>query len=373
MRGYLVERHGGPEVVELQELVEPVAGPGEVVVRVRACGLNHLDLWVRNGVPGHRFPLPLVPGSEVAGTVESIGPGVDDLELDAPVLLGSGVSCGHCPRCLAAQDWLCPGYGLLGEHRDGGGAELVVVPRRNVLPMPRGLSYVDAAALPLVFLTAWHMLAVRAELRAHEDVLLHAAGSGVTTAGIQIAKLLGARNLFVTSSSATKLERALELGATHGFLSATEWPKAVRAATHGRGVDVVLDHVGGETFERSLKCLARGGRLVLCGATSAPTATLPLRALFYKSLSILGSTMGSMAELAHLQPWFESGRLAPVVGEVWTFDRLPEAMERLASRSVFGKVIVTVTGDAHQVPRPLAAATADAERTLTAPAESLGL
>ena len=386
MRGYLVERHGGPEVVELQELVDPVAGPGEVVVRVRACGLNHLDLWVRNGVPGHRFPRPLVPGSEVAGTVESIGPGVDDIEPGAAVLLGSGVSCGHCLRCLAAQDWLCPAFGLLGEHRDGGAAEFVVVPRRNVLPMPRGLSYVEAAAIPLVFLTAWHMLAARAGLAAHEDVLLHAAGSGVTTAGIQIAKLLGARNLFVTSGSAAKLERAMDLGATRGFLSDSDWPKAVRAETNGRGVDVVLDHVGGETFERSLKCLARGGRLVLCGATSSPTATLPLRAVFFKSLSILGSTMGSMAELARLLPWFEEGKLKPVVGEVWEFEKLSVACERLAARRVFGKVVVAVTADAHTVPRPFAVSAAsaepgsgepstvsegDAERTLTVPVDSI--
>ena len=390
MRGYLIERHGGPDVVELHDLVDPVAGPGEVVVRVVACGLNHLDLWVRNGVPGHRFPLPLVPGSEVAGTVESIGPGVHDLELGGAVLLGSGVSCGSCARCLAAEDWLCAGFGLLGEHRDGGAAELVVVPRRNVLPLPRGLSFAEAAAVPLVFLTAWHMLAARAGLRAHEDVLLHAAGSGVTTAGIQIEKLLVARQIVVTSTSPAKLERAMALGATRALLVGdADWTKKVREATGGRGVDVVFDHVGGETFERSLKCLAWGGRLVLCGATSAPVATMNLRAVFYKSLSILGSTMGSMAELARLLPWFESGALRPVVGELRSFDELPSALERLAHREVFGKIVIAVTPEARSVPRPAPATAAakpapaerdpapagldpsDAERTLTVPAESI--
>jgi NADPH:quinone reductase-like Zn-dependent oxidoreductase len=271
------------------------------------------------------------------------------------VVVGSGVSCGACPRCLAGQDPLCPGFGLLGEHRDGGAAELVVVPRRNVFPIPRGLTYVEAAAIPLVFLTAWHMLAARAELRAHEDVLLHAAGSGVTTAGIQIAKLLGARRILVTSSSPAKVDRALELGATRGFVvTAADFVKEVRAETGGRGVDVVLDHVGGETFENSLKCLAWGGRIVLCGATSGPTVTVALRAVFYKSLSILGSTMGSLAELAQLLPWFERGVLRPVVAEVWPFEKLPVAQERLAARNVFGKIVVALADDAQTVPRPRA-------------------
>jgi NADPH:quinone reductase-like Zn-dependent oxidoreductase len=353
MHGFRVDRHGGPETLEWRELPDPVAGPGEARVRVVACGINHLDLWVRNGVPGHRFALPLVPGSEVAGTIESVGAGVDDLELGAPVMLGAGVACGNCLRCLAGQDWLCPRFGLLGEHRDGGCAELVVVPRRNVFAIPRGLTYVEAAAIPLVFLTAWHMLAVRAELAANEDVLLHAAGAGVTTAGIQIARLLGARRILVTSTSATKLARAIALGATHGFdVTKVDFAKAVREATGGRGVDVVFDHLGGETLEKSFKCLTWGGRIVLCGATASPTAEIPLRAVFYKSLSILGSTMGSNAELGRLLPFFERGRLAPVVAEVHPLRDLPSAQERLASRAVFGKIVMTVAEGADKVPRP---------------------
>jgi NADPH:quinone reductase-like Zn-dependent oxidoreductase len=353
MHGFRVDRHGGPEVLEWRELPDPVAGAGEVRVRVVACGINHLDLWVRNGVPGHRFPLPLVPGSEVAGTVESVGAGVDDLEIGAPVVLGAGVACGICLRCLAGQDWLCPRFGLLGEHRDGGCAELVVVPRRNVFAIPRGLSFVEAAAIPLVFLTAWHMLATRAELVANEDVLLHAAGAGVTTAGIQIAKLLGARRILVTSTSPAKLAKAIALGATHGFdVTKVDFAKAVREATGGRGVDVVFDHLGGETLERSFKCLAWGGRIVLCGATAAPTAEIPLRAVFFKSLSILGSTMGSNAELGRLLPFFERGKLAPVVAEVHPLRDLPLAEERLAAREIFGKVVMTVADGAATVPRP---------------------
>jgi NADPH:quinone reductase-like Zn-dependent oxidoreductase len=357
VRGYRIDEHGGPETLFLRELPDPTAGPGEALVRVRACGLNHLDLWVRKGVPGHRFPLPIVPGAEVAGTVEALGPGVDGIEPGAPVVLGAGVSCGHCERCLAAEDWLCPSYGLLGEHRDGGAAELVAVPRRNLFPIPRGLSYLEAAAVPLVFLTAWHMLAARAALRPHEDVLLHAAGSGVTTAGIQIAKLLGARRILVTSSSAEKLPRALALGATQGFdSSAGDFARAVREATGGRGVDVVLDHVGGETLERSFKCLARGGRIVSCGTTSAATAEVPMRALFFKSQALLGSTMGSLAELSRLLPRFETGELAPVVAGALPFERLAEAHGRLEARGVFGKLVLAVTAGAAEVPRPRGAA-----------------
>jgi NADPH:quinone reductase-like Zn-dependent oxidoreductase len=363
VRGYRIDEHGGTDRLVLRELPDPVPGPGEALVRVRACGINHLDVWVRRGVPGHRFPLPLVPGAEVAGTVEATGAGVDDLEPGAPVVVGAGVSCGHCERCLAGEDWLCPRYGLLGEHRDGGAAELVAVPRRNLFPIPRGLSYLEAAAVPLVFLTAWHMLATRAALRPHEDVLLHAAGSGVTTAGIQIAKLLGARRILVTSSTAAKLPRALALGATQGFdTSEVDFAKAAREATGGRGVDVVFDHVGGETLERSFKCLARGGRIVLCGATSAPTAEIPLRAVFFKSLSILGSTMGSLAELGRLLPWFESSELVPVVGATLPFGELAAAHERLERREVFGKIVLEVAPGAAEVPRPRAAVGQSVER-----------
>ena len=353
MRGFRISSHGGPEALEWGEWPDPPVGPGRVRVRVRACGVNHLDLWVRNGVPGHRFPLPLIPGSEVAGDVEALGPGVEGVAVGDPVLVGTGVSCGDCVRCLAGQDWLCPRYGLLGEHRDGGYAELVEVPRRNLFPLPRGLSYAEAAAVPLVFLTAWHMLAARAELRPHEDVLLHAAGSGVTTAGIQIAKLLGARSILVTSTSPDKLERAKQLGATHGFdVSAGEFARGVREATHGRGVDVVFDHVGGDTFEQSFKCLAWGGRIVLCGSTSSPAAEIPLRAVFFKSLSVLGSTMGSLAELAGLLPWFESGELAPVMALTLPLEQARDAQELLASRKIFGKIVLTVDEGAERVPRP---------------------
>ncbi len=353
MKGFRVARHGGPDALEWSDWPDPSPRAGEVTVRVRACALNHLDLWLRNGVPGHRFPLPLVPGSEVAGDVAAVGDGVLDLTESTPCLIASGVSCGLCVRCLSALDHLCPHYGLLGEHRDGGYAEYVTVPRRNILPIPPGLSYVEAAAIPLGFLTAWHMLTARAELKAHEDILLHAAGSGVTSAGIQIARLLGARRILVTAGSEAKLARARELGATHGILyNQGDFVRAAREATQGEGVDVVFDHVGGETFERSLKLLKRGGRIVLCGATSGPEAKINLRALFFKQLSVLGSTMGSLAELMNLLPYFESGALRPVVDRTFPLAEAPAAQEFLAQRGAFGKLVLTVGTGAREIPHP---------------------
>ena len=343
MKGFRIAEHGGPEVLAWGDLPDPVAGPGEVLVRVRACALNHLDLWLRNGVPGHRFPLPLVPGSEIAGEVAALGDGVDDLEIGSDCLVAPGVSCGHCLRCATGDDHLCDRYALLGEHRDGGYAELVAVPRRNVLPLPAGLTHVEAAAIPLVFLTAWNMLAVRATLRPNEDVLLHAAGSGVTSAGIQIARLLGARRILVTAGSAEKLAAARELGATHAFHSTDDdFVRGVREATAGRGVDVVFDHVGGETFEQSLRLLARGGRIVFCGATSEASAKIHLRAVFFKNLSILGSTMGSLGALRALLPRFERGDLRPVVARTFPLAEAATAQALLASRTVFGKIVLEV-------------------------------
>lgn len=343
MRAFRVSRHGGPEALEWVELPVPQPRADEARVRVRACALNHLDLWLRDGVPGYEFALPLVPGCEVAGDVDAVGELVEGFAPGDPVLVAPGLSCGHCSHCLFGEDPLCDAYGILGETRDGGYAEYVVVPGRNLLPLPKGLSYVQAAAVPLVFLTAWHMLAARARLRPHEDVLVHAAGSGVGSAAIQIARLLGARHVVATASSGAKLALARELGATHtvNYLE-EDFARAARAATGGKGVEVVVEHVGGEVFERSLKALARGGRLVLCGATAGAEARLNLRAVFFKSLSILGSTMGSLDELKEVVRFVESGRLRPVVDRTFPLAEAAAAQEVLARREQFGKVVLTV-------------------------------
>jgi len=344
MRAFRISQHGGPEVLQWVDLPTPEPRADEVLVDVRACALNRLDLWVRNGVPGHKFPLPLIPGSEVAGTVAALGEAVQDLEIGAKALVAPGVSCGVCDRCVAGIDMLCPRYGILGEHRDGGYAEFVAVPRRNVLPLPEGLSYAEAAAIPLVFLTAWHMLTARARLEPLEDVLIHAAGSGVSSAGIQIAKLLGARHIFATASTDDKLEKARALGATHLVnYTRDNFAKTVREVTEGKGVEVVLDHVGGATFEESVKALAWAGRIVICGATTEHLAKINLRAVFYKSLSVLGSTMGSQAELRTLLRHVEAGALAPVIDRTLALEDAQEAQRLLERREVFGKIVLTRT------------------------------
>ncbi len=350
VRAFRISEHGGPEVLDWVELPTPAPRADEVLVEVQACALNRLDLWVRNGVPGHRFPLPLIPGAEVAGNVAAVGAAstasetLEDLAIGSKVLIAPGISCGVCDRCMAGIDMLCPKYGILGEHRDGGYAEFVAVPRRNILPLPEGLSFAEAAAIPLVFMTAWHMLTARAKLEPMEDILIQAAGSGVSSAGIQIARLLGARHIFATASTDEKLEKARALGATHVINHTREdFTRVVREVTDGKGVEVVLDHVGGKTFEDGLKALAWAGRIVICGATSDHLAGINLRALFYKSLSVLGSTMGSQSELRTLLRHVERGDLAPVIDRTLPLREAPEAQRLLERREVFGKIVLTQT------------------------------
>jgi NADPH:quinone reductase-like Zn-dependent oxidoreductase len=341
MRAVVVREHGGLDRLLAEERAEPVPGPGEVRVRLRASGLNHLDTWVRRGVPGHAFPLPMVPGCDGAGVVDAVGPGVSARAVGDAVVLAPGVSCGLCRACASARDPLCRSYGILGETRDGTCAGAVVVPERNALPLPDGVSFEDAAAFPLVFLTAWHMVADRAALRPGETVLVHAAGSGVSSAAIQVARLLGAGRILATASSAEKAERATALGADEGIdTSREDFVARVRAATGKAGVDVVVDHVGAATFAGSLKSLAKGGRLVTCGATSGPKVEVHLNLVFFKSLSILGSTMGSLGEMHDLLGHLAAGRLRPVVDSVLPLSQVAEAHRRLEAREVFGKIVL---------------------------------
>ena len=296
-----------------------------------------------------------MPGSEIAGDVEAVGDGVEGIEVGQPTLLAPGLSCGRCEACSLGRDHLCPRYGILGEHRDGGYAELVTVPARNVLPLPRGLSYVEAAALPLVFLTAWNMLVGRAAIRPGEDVLVHAAGSGVSSAGIQIARLLGARRVIATASSDEKLAKAREVGATHLINYREEgFARRVREITGKKGVEIVFDHVGGEVFEQSFRCLAWAGRIVLCGSTAGHEVGINLRAVFFKSLSILGSTMGSRGNLIRLLGFVEERWLEPVVDRTFPLEEAPAAQEALANREQFGKIVLVVGDDdtANRAPRP---------------------
>jgi NADPH:quinone reductase-like Zn-dependent oxidoreductase len=341
MKAVVFERFGGPEVLEYREIPDPVAGPGEVVVEVKACGINHLDLWVRGGLPGLVPEMPHVLGNDVVGVVASVGTGVATPRVGERVLVLPTLSCGECPACLAGDDHLCRRYDVLGRKRNGGYAERVAVPARNALPYPGDLPWTEAAAAPLVFLTAWHMLVGRARVQAGEDVLVVGAGSGVGSAAIQVARLHGASRVIATARGAAKAERARRLGADE-VIDVREAPlgKRVRELTGGKGVDVVVEHVGGEVFEQCVAALAKNGRLVTCGATIGAAATLDLNLLFGRHLSILGSWMGRRDELLAVLEPLRQGLLRPVVDSVVPLAEARAAHERIEAGEHFGKVVL---------------------------------
>lgn len=341
MRAVVIREHGDYDRLLFEERPIPSPGPGEVRVAVRAAALNHLDTWVRRGVPGHTFPLPLVPGCDGAGVVDAVGDGVKSPAVGDEVFLAPGIGCAACAFCARGDDQLCRHYGILGETRDGTCAEFVCVPARNALPKPRNLSFAQAAAFPLTFLTAWHMLVERARIAQGETVLIQAAGSGVGVAAIQIAKRFSAR-VIATAGSAEKCELAKRLGADVVVNYTTDdFTKVVREFTGKRGVGIAIDHVGEPTIARSIQCLEKGGRLVTCGATGGFQLATDLRLVFFKSLSILGSTMGSLGELHAIARMIEAGKLEPVIHTELPLSRIHDAHRILGQREVFGKVVVT--------------------------------
>lgn len=342
MKAVVIERHGGPEVLHLKEVGDPRPGHNDVVVRVRACALNHLDLWVRKGIPGVPITLPRIPGSDIAGEVAAVGDQVTQVRVGEKVVLSPGVSCGRCDTCLAGLDNQCREYTLLGYRLDGGCGELVRAPAANALPMPAGLSFEEAAAVPLVFLTAWHMLMARAGLKPGEEVLVLGAGSGVGSAAIQIAKLAGARVL-ATAGSDAKLSKAKELGADETINHSKQgFSEEVKQLTGKRGVDVVFEHVGAATWEKSVACLATAGRLVTCGATTGPEVKLDIRRLFARQQTLLGSYMGTRSELVTVLRLTEEGKLRPVVDKVYPLGEAAAAHAHLEKREQFGKVVLRV-------------------------------
>jgi NADPH:quinone reductase-like Zn-dependent oxidoreductase len=342
MKAVLFQEHGGPDVLKLDQVPDPQIKPPEVMIEVRACALNHLDVWVRNGMPGIKIPLPHILGNDVAGVVREAGSLVTWVKPGDEVMLQPGVSCGHCAECLAGRDNMCDSYDIIGYRRDGGYAELLAVPGANVIPKPPNLSWAEAAALPLVTLTAWHMLVTRAQVRPGEDVLVHAAGSGVGSLGIQIAKLHGAR-VIATASSDEKLAKARELGADETInYSNDEWAKEVKRLTSGRGVDVVFEHTGAATWPGSILSLKRGGRLVTCGATSGFDARTDLRHVFYRHLTILGSMMGSKADLLAAMRFIESGQIRAVIDRTLPLAEARKAHELMEDRAQFGKLVLEI-------------------------------
>ena len=327
-------------MLQLLDVPDPTPRPGEAVVRVRACALNHLDLWQRRGLERVTLALPHIPGSDIAGEV--IDPGGSELAAGTRVLVHPGVNCGVCPACRRGQDSLCTQYGIVGYQSEGGYAELVAVPARNLIALPAHVSFTQGAAFPLTFLTAWHMLVTRAAVRPGETVLVLSAGSGVGQAAIQVARLHGAR-VIATAGRPEKLEAARRVGADEAVdHTQPEWSSEVRRLTNKNGVDVVIEHVGETVWDQALKCLARGGRLVTCGATSGHQGHIDLRVLFVRQLSLLGSYMGTRAELSAAVEALSQGRLAPVVDSVLPLGRAADAHRRLEAREQFGKVVLEV-------------------------------
>ena len=340
MKAVIFKQHGGPEVLEYADVPDPQMRANEVLVEVKACALNHLDIFVRRGLPGIPIPLPHILGNDIAGVVRDVGELVTWVKPGDEVMVHPGVSCGHCEACLSGQDNLCREYDMIGYRRDGGYAELVAVPGVNIFPKPLQLSWEEAAALPLVTVTAWHMLITRANVQAGEDVLVHAAGSGVGSVAIQIAKLRGAR-VITTASSDEKLAKARELGADVTIkYTQDDWPKEVRRVTDRKGVDVVVEHTGAATWPGSISSLKNNGRLVTCGATSGYDAHTDLRQVFYRHLTLLGSFMGSKAELLEAMKFVREGKIHGVVDRVLPLSEARQAHELMENRGQFGKIVL---------------------------------
>jgi len=340
VRAVYLERFGGPDVLTFGDRPAPSPKPGEALVRVRACGINHLDLWVRSGLKGLEPEMPHILGNEVVGEIAELGAGITHLTVGAKTLVNPTLSCGHCAACANGDDNLCRSYDVLGRKRNGGYAEFVSVPAANCLPFPENLSWEQAAAVPLVFLTAWHMLVTRAHVRAGEDVMVIGAGSGVGSAAIQIARLHGAR-VIATAGTGAKLERASALGAQDVINHVTEDVAArARALTGKKGVDVVVEHVGGPVFEAAVSALARDGRLVTCGDTIGNRVTLDLDLLFGRHLTLLGSWMGRRSDLNAALKHIATGALKPVVDSVMPLAEARGAHERLEARDAFGKLVL---------------------------------
>lgn len=342
MKALAFSEFGGPEKLRLQDVPDPTIGPDDVLVRVRACALNHLDLFVREGIPALRTKLPFWTGCDIAGDVAAVGAGVTGVGVGDRVCVNPNLTCGQCEFCLMGEDSLCVRYRILGEHEPGGLAELVRVRGSKVLALPAHVSYEDAASFILTNMTAWRMVVTQGQVRPGQDVLILGVGGGVSSTAVQIAKLAGAR-VIVTSSSDEKLARAKTLGADIGINYAREdWPSKVFQLTNRRGVDLVIENVGAATWKHSLRAVRNGGRVVTCGATSGPIGETDIRVVFWKQLHVIGSTMSSSKEFHDVMRLFFAGTLRPIVDEVMELRDGAAAQRKLAEGKQFGKVVLRV-------------------------------
>ncbi|MGO9647095.1 MAG: zinc-binding dehydrogenase [Terriglobales bacterium] len=338
MKAVRLQEFGGPEVLRYEDVPDPKLRKDQVLVRVHACSLNHLDIWVRKGLPGVK--LPHILGSDMAGEIVELGEYVTGFKAGQRVLLAPMLFCNHCAKCTAGLQNQCRQFSVLGNSVDGGNCELIAVPAVNVVPIPDSLDFNQAASVPLVFLTAWHMLVRRARIRQGQTVLVLGGGSGVGIAAIQIAKLFHAR-VITTAGDETKLEKARTLGADYGINHYKQKiSEEVRKITSKEGVDIVVEHVGTATWEESMKSLKAGGTIVTCGATTGFDAKFDLRFLFARQLSFLGSYMGTMGDLYDVLGHVFAGRLKPVVDRAFSLKDTRAAHEYMESSQMFGKIVI---------------------------------
>jgi NADPH:quinone reductase-like Zn-dependent oxidoreductase len=340
MKAVRFHHHGGPDVLEFEDAPDPKIQANEVLVRVKACALNHLDLWLRVGVAAWKLPMPHIVGSDIAGEVAEVGALVTRVKPGHRVLLSPGISCGQCEACFKGLDSACRSYTLFGVLVDGGYAEYVRSPEVNVIPIPGDLSFDESAAVPLVFVTAWHMLITRAQLKPGEEVLVIGAGSGVGSAAIQLAKLMGARVIAVAGSD-EKLDKAQALGAD-AIVNRQKQSivEEVRRLTNKRGVDVVFEHVGAAVWEACFDSLATYGRLVTCGTTSGPMVTLDMQALFGRQRTILGSFMGGKGELLEVLKFIGQRKLKAVIDSAFPLSEAAAAQQKMERGDFFGKILL---------------------------------
>lgn len=341
MKAMVVREHGGPAVIKPEQVAVPKVGFDQVLLAVKGCALNHLDAWTRSGIPG--IKLPLILGCDVAGVVQEVGESVRHVAMGASVLVSPGLSCGVCSYCLEGNEMLCRSYRILGSGCDGGYAQFVTVPAANCFPIPKGLDFHQAASVPLVFITAWHMLITRCRMKSNETVLVVGGGSGVGSAAIQIAKLHHCR-VITTVGNDEKAQRARELGADEIINhSSQKIGEEVKRLTDKRGVDIVFEHVGPAVFGDCLAALATNGRLVTCGATTGAKAEIDITRMFMKHQSVLGSIMGTKREFVDILEFFQKGLLKPVVDRVLPLAEASKAHEILESRQHFGKLVLDPT------------------------------
>jgi len=340
MKAIRIHQFGGPEVLRYEDVPDSQPRKDEVLVRVRACALNHLDLWVRQGLPGVK--LPHILGSDIAGEIAEVGEYLTGFKVGQRVLVAPMRFCNRCAKCTAGLQNQCREFTVLGNQVDGGNCELIAVPAVNIIPIPDALGFNEAASVPLVFLTAWHMLVARADIRPGQTVLVLGGGSGVGIAAIQVAKLFNAK-VITTAGDETKLERARDLGADYGINHYKQKiSDEVRKLTSKAGVDIVVEHVGVATWEESMKSLKPGGTIVTCGATTGPEVKFDLRFLFARQLSFLGSYMGNMGQLHEVLSHVFSGRLKAVVDRAFPLQETRAAHEYMAASQMFGKIVLNV-------------------------------